>query len=112
MAIYQVLEGWTVLLVLLTLFALLFLQVAIFRRVGHASFLLFAIGSALCIVYAVFSAVPFYFQITDSQRLLLFQCACAAAVLACVLAVWGMVSLLRSYGRIFQVTGQSAHGSA
>ena len=112
MVIYQVLEGWTVLLVLVALLVLLFLQIAMFRRVGHASFLLFATGSALCIVYAVFSAVPFYFQITDSQRLFLFQCACAAAVLAGVLAVWGTASLLRSYGRVFQATRQSAHSSA
>jgi hypothetical protein len=110
--IYQVLEGWTVLLVLVALFVLMVLQVAMFRRLGHASFLLFAIGSALCIIYSVLSAVPFYLQITDSQRLLLFQGACAAAVSAAVLAVWGTASLLRSCGRVFQPTRQAARGSA
>ena len=113
MVIYQVLEAWTVLLILVALFVLLLLQVATFRRVGHASFLLFAIGSALCIVYSVCSAVPFYFQITDSQRLLLFQSACAAAVLAAVLAVWGTASLLRSYyGQLFQTAPRATRGSA
>ncbi len=112
MDIYQTLEAWTVVVLLLVLFALLFLQVAMFRRFRHISFLLFSVGSALCIVYAAFSAVPFFYAIANSQRLLLFQCSCIAAVVAAILAVWGTASLLRSYSRLFQVTQQSARSSA
>jgi hypothetical protein len=106
--IYQTLEAWTMPAMLLALAALLLLQLAVFRRSGHKSFLLFSLGCALCIIYALFSAVPFFVSINDSQRLFLFACSCAAPIVAAVLALSGSVMLLRSHDSFSQVAPHSS----
>ena len=111
MDIYQILEGLTAFSVLLALFVLLFLQVSMFRRFGHISFLLLSGGSVFGIVYFVLYSVPFFFQVSDAQRLLIFQCESVAAVVAAILGVSGTVGLFRSYRGIIQAIHEAPRGA-
>ncbi len=109
---YQFLAGLTTLVVLLALFALLFLQVAMLLRFRHISFLLLSLGSALGVGYSLLYIVPFFLQISDSQRLVLFQCQSVAAAVAAIVIVCGTASLFRTYRGLFQATHQAPLGSA
>ena len=109
---YEVLGNLTALVVLLAQITLVLLQAAMLRRTGHMSFLLLLVGSALGVIYTVLSFLPLFVQLSESNRLLIFQCSSISVVVAAIIGVSGTVGLFRSYRNLFQAAQHAPQGSA
>jgi hypothetical protein len=88
-------------LTFITELALLSLQVRAFREHKHMSFLLLSVSTACALLYIVVGQILGFLSHTIlAPPLWVFACATAFLFVQMIAAVWGTVSLFRSYRQL------------
>jgi glucan phosphoethanolaminetransferase (alkaline phosphatase superfamily) len=77
-----------------------------FQRYGHLSFLMLLVGTFFGVFYSGVSLLLLSVQLSESFRLLLFQCATALVIIGAIIGVLGAISLFRSYRDLFEIARQ------
>jgi len=99
METYYALGKLIVAIAVVTQCSLLAIQIWALKLHRQRCFTLLASGALIGLVYAVLAGVPFFVSIDLLTRILLVKITIMLLAVGTTLGLWGMIILVRSYGR-------------